>query len=99
MGFNTALENSIRAAAAIMPPHPINDPAWYQKSAAFYIFVPMLEIIVVVLYAVTRADKRFFVDGMNKADSEKTVGDTVVEKDHDQSSRNMSSAEVDDLDV
>lgn len=57
------MENSVRAAAAFLPARPITNPAWYHRRAAFYVFLPTLEVLVVVLYAAARVDQRFFVHG------------------------------------
>lgn len=60
------LETSFRAAVAFLA-RPANNPAWYDSDAAFYIFLPTLELVVANLYLVTRVDQRFFIDG--KAES------------------------------
>ena len=56
-----AIENLFRVIVVFQPPAPISAPRWYHKSAMFYCFVPAIEILVVVLYAASRADQRFFV--------------------------------------
>ncbi|KAL7269640.1 hypothetical protein RUND412_007675 [Rhizina undulata] len=58
-----SLSMSLRAATLFLPPRPITGPAWYTSRAAFYVFLPTLEILVVGMFAVARIDQRFFVDG------------------------------------
>jgi len=58
-----ALESAFRAAVAFLPPRPVTNPAWYHKRAAFYVFLATIEALVVLLYAVARADQRMFEDG------------------------------------
>ncbi|KAI5795587.1 hypothetical protein EDC01DRAFT_629523 [Geopyxis carbonaria] len=57
------LESAFRAGVGLLPARPITNPAWYHKRAALYTFMPMLEILVVLLFAVTRVDQRFFIEG------------------------------------
>lgn len=59
------LENSFRAATTFLPLRPLTDPAWYDKRAAFYVFSPTLEVLVVFLYAVTRVDQRLHEEAVN----------------------------------
>lgn len=75
---NAALENAFRAAIAFLPPRPITNPAWYHKRAAFYVFLPTLEVIVVILYAVARVDQRMFEHG--KAEREANTANTSDEE-------------------
>jgi Protein of unknown function (DUF3112) len=49
-----------RAGVAYVP-RPVQDPAWYHSKAAFYTFNFAVEIVVLVLYAVARVDRRFHV--------------------------------------
>ena len=42
-------------------PRPINDPAWYQSKACFYLFNFTIEWIVMASYAILRVDKRFII--------------------------------------
>ncbi|KAI5857778.1 hypothetical protein BZA05DRAFT_441085 [Tricharina praecox] len=72
------LENAFRAAIAFLPPRPITNPAWYHKRAAFYVFLPTLEVIVVILYAVARVDQRMFEHG--KAEREANTANTSDEE-------------------
>ncbi|KAH6672686.1 hypothetical protein F5X68DRAFT_214836 [Plectosphaerella plurivora] len=53
------LGSSIRAAGLLLPPRMANDPAWYHKRAAYYIFTFAVEILVVLAYIVFRLDRRF----------------------------------------
>lgn len=44
--------------------YPLRQPArrpWYFSSACYYVFVPMLEIMVLILYLAVRIDQRFHV--------------------------------------
>ena len=49
-----------------------NDPAWYHKRPAFYIILPTFEILVVLMFAVMRMDKRFYLEG--KAEKARVLG-------------------------
>jgi len=51
---------AFRAGITFMP-RPINNPAWYQSKACFYLFDFTIEFIVVALYVIIRVDKRFIV--------------------------------------
>jgi hypothetical protein len=53
------LGSSIRASGLLLPPRMANDPAWYHKRAAYYIFTFAIEILVVLSYVVFRLDRRF----------------------------------------
>ncbi|OJJ44968.1 hypothetical protein ASPZODRAFT_153292 [Penicilliopsis zonata CBS 506.65] len=52
---------SFRAATNWMPPRPLDDPAWYDSKACFYVFNFTIEIIVVYSYLLVRMDQRFHV--------------------------------------
>lgn len=67
-----AISTGVRAAATLAPARPATNPAWYEKKAAFYIFLPTLEVIIVAIFAITRVDQRFFVPG--KAELEREAG-------------------------
>jgi hypothetical protein len=65
-----ALSTGVRAASTLGPLRPSSDPAWYNKRAAFYVFLATLEVLVVMISAVTRVDQRFFVPGKAEAERE-----------------------------
>lgn len=49
---------------------PISDPAWYDKSAAFYCFGFVVEVLVLTIFIAARVDRRFYVpDGSSKRKS------------------------------
>jgi hypothetical protein len=52
-----------RTVTTLLPAHLITNPPWYDKRAAYYCFLPTIEVLVVLLYAVTRVDQRFFIEG------------------------------------
>lgn len=76
-GCILTLENSVRAASAFLPSRSPTDPAWYHKRAAFYVFLPTMEVMVVVLYAATRVDQRMWIPGK----SEEQAAQEEVEAD------------------
>jgi hypothetical protein len=45
---------------------PVAHPAWFQSKACFYTFVFTLEIIVIIIYAIVRVDRRFHVPDGSK---------------------------------
>lgn len=53
--------SGFKTGTAFMDPRRINDPAWYQSKAAFYIFTFVLEILILFLLVPVRLDKRFHV--------------------------------------
>lgn len=53
------------------PGRPLSDPAWYHGRPAFYCFNFVIEIIVMVLYLLTRFDRRFQVPVEAADDEEK----------------------------
>ena len=56
-----------KAGTAWEAPRPINNPAWYDSKACFYIFNFTCEILIVYLYITTRIDRGFHVpDGSGK---------------------------------
>ena len=57
-----AIEGIFRSYVSFAPSRSIMDPMWYHKSAAFYAFIPGIEIVIAVMLAVVQADRRFFVD-------------------------------------
>jgi len=58
----TALSTALRASTSFMP-RPVTDPGWFNSRASFYVFTPLLEVVVVTVYAITRVDQKFHVDG------------------------------------
>ncbi|KAI9694123.1 MAG: hypothetical protein M1822_003394 [Bathelium mastoideum] len=53
---------AFRAGTNYLPPTPLRGPTpWYFSKAAFYCFNFTIEILVVVLYAVGRIDRRFII--------------------------------------
>lgn len=57
--LTVALESAFRTGIGFLSPRAVNNPAWYHKRTALYTFMPMLEVLVVLLYAVTRVDQRY----------------------------------------
>lgn len=56
-----------KAGATWEAPRPITDPAWYQKKAAFWIFLFAIEIVILYFFLAVRIDRRFWVpDGSRK---------------------------------
>lgn len=65
--FLLCLGATFRAATNYKSPRPLNDPAWYDSKACFYVFNFTLEILVVYIYLLGRVDQRFYVpDGSSK---------------------------------
>ncbi|PWW77761.1 hypothetical protein C7212DRAFT_313972 [Tuber magnatum] len=56
------LSTALRAATSFMP-RPVTDPGWFNSRASFYVFTPLLEVVVVAMYAATRIDLKFHVEG------------------------------------
>jgi hypothetical protein len=56
-----AISTGFRVGTSFAAPRTRDNPAWFHSRAAFYCFIPMLEIVVVVLYAATRVDRRFYI--------------------------------------
>ncbi|KAF2160844.1 hypothetical protein M409DRAFT_70157 [Zasmidium cellare ATCC 36951] len=64
------LNSGFKTGANWESPRPISDPAWYQKKAAFYIFLFVVEIIILYFFIAMRIDRRFFVpNGSSKRKS------------------------------
>jgi len=66
---------SFRTGTAYLP-RPASQPAWYHHKACFYVFNFVLEIMVVVLYAVSRVDRLFYIEDVPSkpvAESEETI--------------------------
>ncbi|KAI9891070.1 MAG: hypothetical protein M1814_003269 [Vezdaea aestivalis] len=77
---------AFRAGTAYVP-RPRNNPAWYHDKGCFYFFNFTIEVLVVLLYAVTRIDLRFHVpNGSSKPGDyirqpEKTEEQAIVEEE------------------
>ncbi|ESZ91343.1 hypothetical protein SBOR_8284 [Sclerotinia borealis F-4128] len=67
------LAAAFRAGTAYIP-RPIDNPAWYNGKACFYIFDFMMDIIVLYIYAVMRMDRRFIVPNGTKDQGDFRVG-------------------------
>lgn len=64
------LNSGFKTGANWEAPRPISDPAWYQGKAAFYVFLFVLEIIILYFFIAMRIDRRFYVpDGSSKRKS------------------------------
>lgn len=59
--FLLTLSTGFRVGTNFAAPRARDNPAWFHSRAAFYCFIPMLEIMVVVLYAAARVDRRFYI--------------------------------------
>lgn len=55
-------------------PRKIDNPAWYHSKACFYIFDFGIEIVVLILYAVMRVDRRFIVPNGTKGKGDFRAG-------------------------
>ncbi|KAI9842105.1 MAG: hypothetical protein M1837_007466 [Sclerophora amabilis] len=65
---------AFRAGTLWLTPRPLNNPAWYQSKACFYIFDFTVEIIVLYLYAIVRVDTRFHIPNGSKGPGDYTAG-------------------------
>jgi len=77
-----SLGASFRSGTSFLP-RPAGQPAWYHHKACLYVFNYGLEMMVVVLFAVSRADRLFYIeDEVSKpvAGSEETLAVAEVEK-------------------
>ncbi|CUS14334.1 unnamed protein product [Tuber aestivum] len=74
----TALSTALRAATSFMP-RPATDPGWFNSRASFYVFTPLLEVVVVAMYAATRADQKFHVEGNFERKRAAESGENIVE--------------------
>lgn len=71
----TALSTAVRISATFAPVRPASNPYWFEKRAAFYVFLGILEVFSVTLYTVTQVDQRFFVPGKAEREAEeKNIG-------------------------
>ncbi|KAJ5194588.1 uncharacterized protein N7498_008026 [Penicillium cinerascens] len=67
VGSLLCLGASFRAGTSWMDPRPLTNPAWYQSKACFYVFDFAIDWTVVMIFLVTRQDKRMWVpDGSSK---------------------------------
>jgi hypothetical protein len=74
---------------------PLTHPAWWDSKACFYCFEFIPEVLVVILYAVARVDRLFFVPGRNETGEVGKIS-TIVPESHaisedDHGRRNMIS--------
>ncbi|KAJ5318362.1 hypothetical protein N7476_004782 [Penicillium atrosanguineum] len=60
-GCLLCLGASFRAGTTWMNPRPVTDPAWYQSKACFYVFNFAIDWTVVMIFLVSRKDKRMWV--------------------------------------
>lgn len=75
---------SFRVGTNLKTPRPRDDPAWYHSKACFYIFNFTVELLVIVLYAALRVDRRFHVPNGSRAPGDYSSGarkQDEVEKD------------------
>ncbi|MCJ1403646.1 hypothetical protein MMC11_006869 [Xylographa trunciseda] len=64
--FFLSLGAWFRISTNYLPARAINDPAWYQSKACFYIFNFGVEIVVIWLYVLVRVDRRFHIPNGSK---------------------------------
>ncbi|KAI9794354.1 MAG: hypothetical protein M1816_005423 [Peltula sp. TS41687] len=88
---------AFRTGTSYRAPRPRNNPAWYHSKACFYTFNLLVEILVVLLYAVLRVDLRFHVpNGASKAgDYAAGHGQEVHEKEEETGNGAAAAAAVD----
>ncbi|MCJ1392731.1 hypothetical protein MMC18_005602 [Xylographa bjoerkii] len=55
-----------RIGTSYLPPRPLDDPAWYQSKACFYVFDFGVEVLVIWLYILVRVDRRFHIPDGSK---------------------------------
>ncbi|PUU79427.1 hypothetical protein B9Z19DRAFT_1125216 [Tuber borchii] len=72
------LSTAFRAATSFMP-RPVTDPGWFNSRAAFYVFTPLLEVVVILVYAITRVDQKFHVEGAFERKWAAESGEKIVE--------------------
>jgi len=60
-------------------PRPVTDPGWFNSRAAFYVFTPLLEVVVIMVYAITRVDQKFHVEGAFERKWAAESGEKIVE--------------------
>ena len=89
---------TFRAGTNLKTPRPLNDPAWYQSKACFYLFDFTVEVIVIFLYIGVRVDKRFYVKNGAKSEGDYSARTDADEKEELRAfARIMSEEEVFDL--
>ena len=87
---------SFRAGTNIKSPRPLDDPAWYHSKACFYIFNFTVELLVLVMYAALRVDRRFHVRDGSHAPGHYSAAarkQDEVEKDNGSGINRVSSEE------
>ncbi|RPB05921.1 hypothetical protein L873DRAFT_1796774 [Choiromyces venosus 120613-1] len=72
------LSTALRVSTFFMP-RPVTDPGWFNSRASFYVFTPLLEVVVVAMYAVTRVDQKFHVEGKSERKRAAESGEKIVE--------------------
>jgi heme/copper-type cytochrome/quinol oxidase subunit 2 len=70
-----------RTGSGWAKPAPSLDPAWWDSKACFYVFEFVPEILVVILYAVVRVDRLFFVPGGSDGETGKIS--TITPESHE----------------
>jgi hypothetical protein len=88
-GSLLCLGASFRAGTTWLTPRPLTDPAWYQSKACFYVFNFAIDWTVVMIFLITRKEKRMWVpNGSSKVrhyrigavDGEKTEAEAWPEQ-------------------
>lgn len=85
---------AFRTGTNYLPPRPRNEPAWYHSKSCFYTFNFLVEILVVILYAVVRVDLRFHVPNGASKPGDYSGVNRKVEKQGDVIARIRSEEEV-----
>jgi hypothetical protein len=60
-----------RTGSGWAKPAPLLHPAWWDSKACFYVFEFVPEVLVIILYAVVRVDRLFFVPGKSGGEVDK----------------------------
>ncbi|KAH0537480.1 hypothetical protein FGG08_005743 [Glutinoglossum americanum] len=76
--FVLTLGTGFRAVTAFFE-RPLDNPAWFHRRGSFYFFVFTVEIMVIIIYAIVRVDRRFHVP-----DGSKGPGDYGGPKMHEE---------------
>lgn len=74
-GSLLCLGASFRAGTTWMNPRPVIDPAWYQSKACFYVFNFTIDWTVVMIFLVSRKDKRMWVPNGSSKVRHYRIGD------------------------
>lgn len=74
-GCLLCLGASFRAGTTWLTPRPLADPAWYQSKACFYIFNFAIDWTVVMIFLVSRKDKRMWVPNGSSKVRHYRIGD------------------------